>query len=89
MKRLAALVEQAPPREFRWTLPNAWSRNPFLRLLGWEIELLATVRRGDGYLQNQQSKAELGRIKRELRRLKAQVAELEVRKAKVTVARVQ
>jgi hypothetical protein len=89
MKRLAALVEEEPPQAFRWILPDVWSRNPFLRLLRREIELLATVKRGAGCLQNQQTKAELGRIKRELRRLKAQVAEPEVQKAKVTAARVQ
>jgi len=33
MKRLATLVAEEPPEEFRWTLPDVWSRKLLLALL--------------------------------------------------------
>jgi hypothetical protein len=33
MKRLATLVAEEPPQEFRWTLPDVWSRKLLLALL--------------------------------------------------------
>jgi hypothetical protein len=33
MKRLATLVAEEPPIEFRWTLPDVWSRKLLLALL--------------------------------------------------------
>ncbi|HEY3359667.1 MAG TPA: hypothetical protein VGQ83_40830 [Polyangia bacterium] len=33
MERLATLVAEEPPQEFRWTLPDVWSRKLLLALL--------------------------------------------------------
>jgi hypothetical protein len=51
--------------------------NPWLRLLRREVEELARSRHGDGYVNQQQDKAELARINREIRRLRSELAELE------------
>ncbi len=57
--------------------------NPFLRLLRREVEVLVKMKHGDGFLKNQQAKAEMARINREIKQLKAQVAALEERKARL------
>jgi chromosome segregation ATPase len=51
--------------------------NPWLRLLRREIEALARTSHGDGYVNEQQDKAELARVNREIRRLRSELAELE------------
>lgn len=50
--------------------------NPWLRLLRREVEALARTRRGDRYVNEQQTRAELTRVNREIRRLRAELAEL-------------
>ena len=58
--------------------------NPWLRLLRREVEALVQQKRGNHYLKERQSKAELARIDRELKRLKTQITRLEERKSKLT-----
>lgn len=67
--------------------PGSLYGNPYLRLLRREVEGLVKAKHGATFLQDQQTKTELGRINRELRRLKAQVAALEAQKAKLTAVR--
>jgi hypothetical protein len=55
--------------------------NPWLRLLRREVEALARGRHGDGYVNEQQDKAELARVNREIRRLRSELAELERQRA--------
>lgn len=55
--------------------------SPWLRLLRREVEALARTRHGDGYVNNQQDKAELARVNREIRRLRSELAELEERRS--------
>jgi hypothetical protein len=58
--------------------------NPWLRLLRREVEALARTRHGDRYVNEQQDRAELGRVNREIRHLRAELARLEERRAKLT-----
>jgi hypothetical protein len=58
--------------------------NPWLRLLRREVEALARARHGERYVNEQQNRAELTRVKREIRRLRAELAELEERQAKLS-----
>jgi hypothetical protein len=58
--------------------------NPWLRLLRREVEALARTRHGERYVNEQQNRAELTRVKREIRRLRAELAELEERQAKLS-----
>src|SRR5260221_8677716 len=51
--------------------------NPWLRLLRRGVEALARSRHGDGYVNQQQDKAELARGNRQIRRLRSELAELE------------
>lgn len=55
--------------------------NPWLRLLRREVEDLARSRHGDGYVREQQDKAELARVNREIRRLQSELKELEKQRA--------
>jgi hypothetical protein len=57
--------------------------NPWLRLLRREVEALARTRHGDRYVNEQQDRAELGRVNREIRRLRSELAALEERRAKL------
>jgi len=58
--------------------------NPWLRLLRREVEDLARAAHGDGYVNQRQAKAELGRVNREIRRLRAELATLEERRSKLS-----
>jgi hypothetical protein len=55
--------------------------NPWLRLLRREVEELVSTRHGEGYLQEQQTRAELKQVDRELKQVRAQVAALEERRS--------
>jgi chromosome segregation ATPase len=57
--------------------------NPWLRLLRREVEALARSKHGDGYVNEQQARAELARVNRDIRRLRAELAELEERRTKL------
>jgi hypothetical protein len=56
---------------------------PWLRLLRREVEALVAQKRGEQFLPDRQTRAELARIDRELKRLKAKIAGLEERKARL------
>jgi hypothetical protein len=58
--------------------------NPWLRLLRREVEELARSRHGDGYVNQQQDKAELARVNREIRRLRSELAELEKQRSAIS-----
>ena len=58
--------------------------SPWLRLLRREVEELARSRHGDRYVDQQQDKAELARVKREIRRLRSELAELEKQQAEIS-----
>lgn len=57
--------------------------NPWLRLLGRDVEKLVTALHGDRHLRERQARAELARVDGELKRLRAQMAELERRRAEL------
>jgi hypothetical protein len=58
--------------------------NPWLRLLRREVEALARNKHGDGYVNQQQDKAELARVNREIRRLRSELAELEKQRSAIS-----
>jgi hypothetical protein len=58
--------------------------NPWLRLLRREVEALARSKHGDGYVNEQQDKAELARVNREIRRLRSELAELEKQRSAIS-----
>jgi hypothetical protein len=57
--------------------------NPWLRLLGREVEALVKTGHGVNYLRNRLAQPELARNNRELKQLKSQIAVLEERKSKL------
>jgi hypothetical protein len=57
--------------------------NPWLRLLRREVEAVARTSRGDRYVNEQQARAELGRVNREIKRLQTELAEIEERRSKL------
>jgi hypothetical protein len=57
--------------------------NPWLRLLRREVEAVARTSHGDRYVNEQQARAELGRVNREIKRLQTELAELEERRSKL------